>query len=257
MLFIFRGNEILVNEAGGLPDEAISTVMGIEPSRMQMVWPGNGSGGRTQHVAANVQAPSGFVFRHLRGAMASLDALGPVAARAFQISEWVRTHRFCGVCATPMVQSQTELCFHCPDCGFAAYPRISPAMMVLIKRGDQILLAQHATYGTARYTALAGFVEAGESLEDAIHREVLEEVGLRVADVRYFGSQSWPFPHSLMVAYTAEYVSGELRLQKDEIADAQWFGPHDVLPEIPPTDSIAGRLIRANLSPEQIARGQL
>lgn len=120
-------------------------------------------------------------------------------------------------------------------------------MMVLIRRDDQILLACHHNYGTARYTALAGFVEAGESIEDAIHREVFEEVGLYVRDLRYFGSQSWPFPHSLMVAFTAEYARGALALQADEIADAQWYGPGDTLPDIPTVESIAGRLVRANL----------
>ena len=120
-------------------------------------------------------------------------------------------------------------------------------MMVLIRKGDSILLARHATYATARHTALAGFVEAGESIEDAIHREVYEEVGLRVTDLRYFGSQSWPFPHSLMIAFTAEYVDGEITLQADEIAEAHWYGPGDAIPEIPMLESIAGRLVRANL----------
>lgn len=125
-------------------------------------------------------------------------------------------------------------------------------MMVLIKRGDELLLARHAAYAQARYTALAGFVEAGENIEEAIHREVFEEVGLRVKDLQYFGSQSWPFPHSLMIAYTAEYDGGELRIQEDELADAQWFGPDDELPDIPSVESVAGRLIRANLAPNHL-----
>jgi len=171
-------------------------------------------------------------------------ALGSVV---FQIAEWARTHRYCGVCATPMVPLSHELCMRCPSCKQSAYPRVSPAMMVLIRKGDQILLARHSAYATARHTALAGFVEAGESIEDAIHREVYEEVGLRVTDLRYFGSQSWPFPHSLMIAFTAEYVGGDLRLQADEISEARWYGPGDTLPEIPMLESIAGRLVRANL----------
>lgn len=101
----------------------------------------------------------------------------------------------------------------------------------------------------ARYTALAGFVEPGESIEDAVHREVEEEVGLKVRDLRYFGSQSWPFPHSLMIAFTAEYAGGDIRVQEDEIADAQWFGPGQPFPDIPMRESIAGRLVRANLPP--------
>lgn len=248
MFFVFRRNEILVHETdGGLPDETACLHIGLDVSGMQPLWPGNSFSGRTCHVGADTEPPPGYVFRHLRAVLAGLNSLGPLACRAFQMSEWVRTHRYCGVCAGRMVQSATELCFHCPDCGFAAYPRISPAMMVLIRRGPDILLARHATYATARYTALAGFVEVGESIEDAIHREVLEEVGLYVKDLQYFGSQSWPFPHSLMIAYTAEYAGGELHIQEDEIADAQWFGPQDMLPDIPPVDSIAGRLIRANL----------
>src|SRR5690606_8306642 len=132
-------------------------------------------------------------------------------------------------------------------CGVSAYPRASPAMMVLIKRGTDILLARHATYAQGRYTALAGLVQAGGNIEKPIQREVMEEVGLKVTDLRYFGSQSWPFPHSLMVAYTAEYAGGELRIQEDELADARWFGPGDELPAIPSLESIAGRLVQANL----------
>jgi NAD+ diphosphatase len=140
-----------------------------------------------------------------------------------------------------------EFCLHCPSCGFSAYPRISPAMMVLIRKGDSILLARHTTTATSRYTALAGFVEPGESIEETVHREVYEEVGLKVGNLQYFGSQPWPFPHSLMVAFTADYVSGDIRVQEDEIADARWFGPGDPMPDIAPRISIAGWLIRANL----------
>nr|WP_218948018.1 NAD(+) diphosphatase [Pollutimonas harenae] len=229
------------------PEADVCTCVGAAADALQPLWVTADCSHRTCHVARDAEAPAGFAFRKLRAVLAELGEYGALAGRAFQVSEWIRTHRYCGVCATPMRKSEKELCFHCPACGFSAYPRISPAMMVLIKRGNQILLARHATYATARYTALAGFVEAGESIEDAIHREVLEEVGLEVNDLRYFGSQSWPFPHSLMIAYTAEYVSGELSIQEDEIADARWFGPGDALPDIPMLESIAGRLVRANL----------
>jgi len=254
---IFRGNELLLHESGaGFPDAGVCALLGLGAEMLQPVWPAANSGELTCHVAPDVEAPPGFVFRKLRSVLAELGPQGTLASRAFQVSEWVRTHRYCGVCATPMRQSDKELCFHCPACGFSAYPRISPAMMVLIKRGDEILLARHSAYATARYTALAGFVEAGENLEEAIHREVLEEVGLRVEDLRYFGSQSWPFPHSLMVAYTAEYAAGELRIQEDELTDARWFGPGDAIPDIPSVESIAGRLVRANLPRETVRAGQ-
>lgn len=230
-----------------LPGNDACAQIGLAADDLHPVWLFSEPDYRTCHVARDVQAPAGFMFCNLRSILAELPDYAALASRAFQVSEWVRTHRYCGVCATPMHRSDTELCFHCGACGFSAYPRVSPAMMVLIKRDDQILLAKHATYATARYTALAGFVEAGESIEDAIHREVFEEVGLYVKDLRYFGSQSWPFPHSLMIAYTAEYADGELRIQESEIADAQWFGPGDTLPAIPMLESIAGRLVRANL----------
>jgi NAD+ diphosphatase len=132
------------------------------------------------------------------------DSFLAIAGRANQIAEWARTHRYCGVCAAPMAGVEGERAFRCPDCGFTAYPRICPAMMVLIRKGEQVLLASHANGATTRYTALAGFVEAGESVEEAVHREVYEEVGLRVHRLQYFRSQSWPFPNSLMIAFYAE-----------------------------------------------------
>lgn len=255
MNFIFRGNELLLREEGiGFPDADDCAFMGLAADALAPVWLTPGCADHCTHVAPDAEAPAGFVFHKLRAVLADLGEHGALASRAFQVSEWVRTHRYCGVCATPMRKSEKELCFHCPACGFSAYPRVSPAMMVLIKRGEEILLARHATYATARYTALAGFVEAGENIEEAIHREVLEEVGLHVKDLRYFGSQSWPFPHSLMIAYTAEYAGGELRVQEDEIADARWLGPGDSLPDIPMVESIAGRLVRANLPPSLAAR---
>lgn len=250
MNFIFRGNELLLREEGvGFPDSLACSFMGLGSETMQPVWLSPDCEHHCLHVSHDTEAPAGFAFLKLRAVLAQLGEYGSLASRAFQVSEWVRTHRYCGVCATPMQQSKKELCFHCPACGFSAYPRVSPAMMVLVKRGDEILLARHSAYAQARYTALAGFVEAGENIEEAIHREVLEEVGLHVKDLRYFGSQSWPFPHSLMIAYTAEYDGGELRIQEDELDDARWFGPGDFLPSIPSLESIAGRLVRENLPP--------
>lgn len=252
--FIFKGNELLLCDADmGFPAADLCEQMGLHAHALQPVWLTGDCEHHCTHVEPDTPAPAGFSFQKLRAVLADLGEQGALASRAFQVSEWVRTHRYCGVCATPMRKSETELCFHCPACGFSAYPRVSPAMMVLIKRGDEILLARHSAYATARYTALAGFVEAGENIEEAIHREVLEEVGLRVKDLRYFGSQSWPFPHSLMIAYTAEYEGGELRIQEDELDDARWFGPGDALPAIPSMESIAGRLVRANLPPSVLA----
>ncbi|QGZ40163.1 NAD+ diphosphatase [Pseudoduganella flava] len=181
------------------------------------------------------------------------DAFVALAGRAAQIAEWARTHRYCGVCGTPMTAVAGERACRCPACGFTAYPRISPAMMVLIRKGDAVLLARHGQSPYQRFTALAGFLEAGESAEEAVHREVMEEVGLKVHNLRYFGSQSWPFPHSLMIAFTAEYLEGDIRTDPAEIAEARWFGPDDEFPEIPPGVSIASELIGA-YRPRQAGR---
>jgi len=199
-------------------------------------------------LAADASLPDGehewFGLRALFGAVD--DGLLGLASRAVQLAEWARSHRYCGVCATPMNAAAGERAFKCPSCGFTAYPRISPAMMVLIRKGDSVLLARHAQSPYQRFTALAGFLEAGESVEEAVHREVCEEVGLRVHNLKYFGSQSWPFPHSLMIAFTADYLDGEIRVDETEIAEARWFGPGDDFPDVPPGVSIATALINAH-----------
>lgn len=188
--------------------------------------------------------PPGFKRAPLRAAMMQFgEPLMGVAGRAAQVLEWDRAHRHCGVCGTPTALQAGERSRKCPACGHTAYPRLSPAMMVLVWRQGQVLLARSAHYVPGVYSALAGFVEAGESLEECVHREVAEEVGVRVKNLRYYGSQSWPFPHSLMVAYTAEWVGGAIVKQDGEIEDARWYAL-DALPKIPPRFSISGHLIR-------------
>ena len=203
------------------------------------------------------EAPPGWQPMPLRTAMMRFDAapqgpagqasmLSALAGRAAQLLEWDRTHRHCGVCGTPTELQAAERARICPACRHTAYPRLSPAMMALVWRPGELLLARSPHYAKGMYSALAGFVEAGESLEDCVHREVAEEVGLQVGELRYYGSQSWPFPNSLMVAFTARYVAGDIVPQAGEIEDAQWF-PLDDLPGIPPRFSIAGHLIRDTL----------
>lgn len=189
-------------------------------------------------------APPGWRSVPLRAAMMRFpEPLMALAGRAAQVLEWDRAHRYCGVCGTPTELHAQDRARVCPACRHVAYPRLSPAMMVLVWREGELLLARSPHYVPGVYSALAGFVEAGESLEDCVHREVAEEVGVRVDDLRYFGSQSWPFPHSLMVAYTARWVAGEIVPQPGEIEDARWYAL-DALPKIPPRFSIAGHLIR-------------
>jgi NAD+ diphosphatase len=195
--------------------------------------------------------PPGWRRVPLRSAMMTFDAaLSGLAGRAAQVLEWDRTHRHCGVCGTPTQVRPSERARECPACQHIAYPRLSPAMMALVWRPGEMLLARSPGFAAGRYSALAGFVEPGESLEECVHREVAEEVGVAVSELRYYGSQSWPFPHSLMVAFTARWQGGDITPQAGEIEDARWF-PLDALPEIPPRFSIAGHLIRDTLDAMQ------
>jgi NAD+ diphosphatase len=188
--------------------------------------------------------PPGWQPVPLRGAMMEFPpTLAGVAGRAAQVLEWDRTHRFCGACGTPTRLQSGERARRCPACGHTAYPRISPAMMALVWRPGQVLLARAPHFVRGMYSALAGFVEAGESIEQCLRREVAEEVGVQVSHLRYYGSQSWPFPNSLMIAFSAEWTGGDIVPQADEIEDARWFDL-DALPPIPPRFSIAGHLIR-------------
>jgi len=200
-------------------------------------------------LAGAAAAPPGWEALPLRTAMMALPApLMALAGRAAQVLEWDRTHAFCGACGAATEALPQERARRCPACGHTAYPRLSPAMMCLVWRrpafgAPELLLARSPGYAPGVYSALAGFVEAGESVEDCVHREVLEEVGVAVRELRYYGSQSWPFPHSLMLAYTAEWAGGAIVPQAGEIEDARWF-PIDALPGIPPRFSISGHLIR-------------
>lgn len=190
---------------------------------------------------------SEFEWRGLRSLFGVLpDAEVGLAGRALQLAEWTRTHRHCGCCGTPMTRQAGERAMLCPACGFTAYPRIAPAMMVLVRRDNRILLGRAPHFLPGVYSALAGFVEAGESLEECVHREVREEVGITVTNLRYFRSQSWPFPHSLMLAFIADHAAGELRPNPAELSDARWFAL-DELPQLPNRISISRALIDSTI----------
>jgi NAD+ diphosphatase len=245
--FIFRGDAILAREGGGLPDDAACAALGLAADAFLPVGMLDDRYCRAAWVPEEAAAPAGFAFERLRSLFIAADeSIAAVAGRARQVVEWARTHRYCGACGGPAHPMAGERAMKCAACGHSAYPRISPAMMVLVKRGREILLARHRRVSSV-YTALAGFLEAGESVEEAVHREVREEVGLEVGELRYFASQSWPFPHSLMIAFTAEYAGGEVRIDPAELAEARWFGPRDPLPQLPIGQSISRDLIDANL----------
>ncbi|MEM7335357.1 MAG: NAD(+) diphosphatase [Chloroflexota bacterium] len=169
-----------------------------------------------------------------------------LAGRALQMIDWDRTHQFCSRCGSATQSKEYEHVKLCPSCGFTMYPRLAPAIIVRVQRetenGREILLARGPNYPPGWYSVLAGFVEPGENLETCVAREIFEEVGIRVKNIRYFGSQPWPFPHSLMLGFTADYESGEFVLQESEIEDAKWFRKEN-MPRIPPRMSISRHLI--------------
>ncbi len=163
-------------------------------------------------------------------------------AFASQIGNWAREHRFCGSCGQPMQQAEGHRMKQCEPCRMQQYPRLSPSMIVVITRGDEILLARSSRFVEGMYSALAGYVEPNETVEHCVQREVREEVSVEVENIRYIASQNWPYPYSLMLGYHAEYKSGEIVPQPEEIEDAQWFSIYD-LPRLPARNSIARYLI--------------
>ncbi len=196
-------------------------------------------------LAPDMPLAQGYSLMGLRQMLGKIDEeYFYLAGRALQILDWDRQTQHCGACGTP-TRTQRDRSKICDACRVPFYPRLSPSIIVLVTKGDQMLLARNAAWGPSGfYSTLAGFVEPGESIEETVHREVLEEVGIRIKSLRYLGSQSWPFPNSLMLGFHAEYESGEFEYHDDEIADAQWWDV-DALPNVPGGFAISRWLIDA------------
>lgn len=164
------------------------------------------------------------------------------ACRASAWVYWERTNRFCPICGTPL-KRHMDMGKKCPNCGAEHFPHLAPAVIVRITRGEEILLVHARNFRRSQmYGLVAGFLEGGETLEQCVEREVMEEVGIRICNIRYFGSQPWPYPSGVMVGFTADYLSGEVRMDDGELSDARFFR-RDNLPQIPDKMSIARRLI--------------
>lgn len=162
--------------------------------------------------------------------------------RASELLTWRENNRYCGKCATAMEQQEVEPAMKCPSCGHMVFPTLSPAVMVRIEKDKKILLARNSNFSSPIFSLIAGFVEAGETLEDAVHREVMEEVGLEVENLRYFHSQSWPMPHTLLAGFIADYKGGEIRPDGEEIVEALWGDPRDAIAQ-PRKGSLAYEMI--------------
>jgi NAD+ diphosphatase len=193
--------------------------------------------------AGDALPDSELTFIDLRGLFGKLEEdMIWIAGRANQLVNWSQTHRYCGRCGRLTEDKTDERAKTCPDCGLINYPRLSPAVIVAVLKDDRILLGRNKRFRLPFYSVLAGFVEPGETLEECVKREIHEEVAIRVKNIRYFGSQPWPFPDSLMIAFVADYAGGEIKTDGSEIMEAAWF-ERDHLPKIPPKISIARQLI--------------
>ncbi len=245
--FLFDGVHLFVqNHQSGadIPLAASVGDIGFVPKRIQFV----GCLGETACFSAEIEPPTQLPengefcpLRPLHGRLA--DPFFWIAGRALQLVEWDRTHQYCGKCGTPVTTGEKEHVKICPACDHRCYPRISPAVIVAVTKADKLLLAHNRRHRAGMYTVLAGFVEAGETLEETVQREIKEEVGIDVTNIRYFGSQPWAFPNSLMIAFTAEWAGGDFVFVDDDIEVADWFSA-ETLPVHPTGPSIAHALIQ-------------
>lgn len=263
--FVFRGDQLLV-EMGPLERPSDDLRVPARPAWARLPlhknhnWLG-GSASRTLYLGrlkgvdcwiaelpANSEPPQGMSWQGLRALFSVLeDAHFALAGRALQLLDWDRNHQHCGRCGMPTEPRREERVRVCPACRLSAYPRVAPAVMALVRRRQELLLARGPHFPPGMYSALAGFVEPGESLEQCLAREVAEEVGVQINNIRYFASQPWPFPHSLMIAFVCDWESGEIKPQAGEIEAANWFEVLQ-LPKLPSKISIARRLIDAVVS---------
>lgn len=245
--FIFRGYRVLVEKGElGLTVPLIVDPAGLNLTLIRQHYIGSYDGMPcfAGEVDGEVKAPAGMTFQNIRRLyqQTSEDFLW-IAGRAVQIIDWERNHTYCGRCGQLTEMRLQDRSMYCVGCKLSFYPRLSPAIIVAVVRDSKLLLARSGRHPAGFYSVLAGFVEPGETIEATVKREVHEEVGIHVKNIRYFGSQPWPFPNSLMLGFTCDYESGEIILADDEISEAAWYAPAE-LPTYPPPLSISHFLIQ-------------
>jgi NAD+ diphosphatase len=232
------------SEGGYLWDYQALITLPVDESRYHFLGLYNGFQVFTVAMTGDEFAALSAVTSDLRRLMGGLsDALFRLLGRALQINEWYSVHRYCGCCGAVTQLVPNERALGCPSCHKVYYPRLAPCVMALVVRGEECLLARNAQWAVPRYSVVAGFIEPGESVEDAVHREVMEEVGVRVQNLEYIASQPWPFPGQLMLGFFAEHHSGDIQVDGVEIAEAHWYHYSD-LPSIPGAYALSGQLIR-------------
>lgn len=244
--FVFHEGRLLIkpdDEDQLIPSARELTESDIAPIHKQYLGTLDGLPCYAAELAHNKTVPHGFALEGVRRLFSRLEEeMIWVAGRANQLVDWNQSHKYCGKCGHATKDKQNERAKICPECGMINYPRVSPAIIVAVIKDHQILLGSNRRFKGGFYSVLAGFAEPGESLEECVAREVNEEVGIALKNIRYFGSQPWPFPNSLMVGFIADYAGGRIKVDKSEIVKAAWFSAQD-LPPIPPKISIARHLI--------------
>ena len=244
--FIICGRKILVKtdrDRVEIPAMKSLTDIGLKPLREHYVGAVRGQDCFAAEISEDARIPENMKLYGTRGMFHHVDkVVFKTVLKALHIIEWDKNDLYCSRCASKMEAKKDERAKICIQCGNIRYPRLSPAVIVLVSRGDKILLARSPRFEEELYSVLAGFVEPGETLEDTVKREIKEEVGIDVGEIRYFGSQHWPFPDSLMIAFTAKYAGGEISIDESEIVRAAWFD-YRQLPAIPGKLSIAREMI--------------
>ena len=239
--FIFTEKNLLVTKDYKLPNAEIF-------KKIQTEFPNKNyfSESELNYSAFELQCENPFPNELIQIPIRKFFSLNPeltsISARAKSISQWNKSMIFCPTCGTKLELSKNFTAKECSNCKRQIFPQIEPCVIVLVSNQDKILLARHVQRNQDIYTCIAGFIEAGESAEEAVHREVKEEVGINIKNIKYKGSQGWPFPDQLMLAFTAEYESGTIQLQEEELSDAQWFSTEN-LPATPLPGSVAYKLI--------------
>lgn len=242
---VFHDNRVFIARDGSRPvlPRLDAAACGIEMDAAHYLGTLNGTHCYGLTLPQHAMLPQGLELLGMRALILEGDeTAAAIAGQAFQVLEWARTHRHCGSCGAPTRPHASDRAVECPDCRLTFYPRISPVMMALVYRDNELLLTRKPGYAQGRYTVVAGFVESGESLEQCLAREVREEVGVEIRNPRYFGSQPWPFPNSLVMAFSAEWAGGEARPDLDELEEARWFAV-DALPDLPEAVHISRQLI--------------
>jgi len=244
--FVIHDKRILIKEEQDnylIPQSSDIQKLGLAPTEKQFLGLLDGHPCYVAELRDGAQVSRAFSFVGLRALFSQFgEDVIRAAGMANQLVCWGQNHRYCGKCGERTENKKDERAKICSQCGLINYPRLSPAMIVAVLKDHQILLAHSKRFPGKFFSVLAGFVEPGETLEECVKREVSEEVGITVRNIRYFGSQPWPFPDSLMVAFTAEYAAGEISIDHSEIAEAGWYSAKQ-FPPIPPKISIARELI--------------